>query len=66
LRSVFPTEEAERFLNISPESRISKIRELEQIVGGVRIYNKLCSHGGKGIEDSKDSKKKEILYRYDR
>ena len=57
LRSVFPKDEGERFLASSPECRISKIRELEQIVGGIRIYNKLCSHGGKDIEDSKQLSK---------
>ena len=51
LQSVFPQSELGPFMSLSREDKEQQLRELCQIVPGIRLFNRDAKKGGEGIED---------------
>lgn len=51
LQSVFPQTELGTFMALSKLDKEKQMRELTNIVTGIRLFNKNCGKGGAGIDD---------------
>ncbi|KAI6657656.1 hypothetical protein LOD99_399 [Oopsacas minuta] len=51
LQSVFPQSELGPFMSLSRQDKEQQLRELCQIVPGIRLFNRDAKKGGEGIED---------------
>ena len=51
LQSVFPQAELGPFMSLSRQDKEQQLRELCQIVPGIRLFNRDAKKGGEGIED---------------
>ena len=51
LQSVFPQSELGPFMSASRQEKESQLRELSNIVPGIRLFNRDAKKGGEGIED---------------
>ncbi|KAJ8868306.1 hypothetical protein PR048_029822 [Dryococelus australis] len=52
LQSAFPLTELNQFLSFNCRDREQQVRELTQVVTGIRLFNRDCHRGGEGIDDS--------------
>lgn len=53
LQSVFPQTEMSTFMSLSKNDKEQQVKDLDMLVTGIRLYNKLCQKGGSVIEDCK-------------
>lgn len=53
LQSVFPQTELGTFMALSKQDKEKQLRELTNIVTGIRLFNRDCGKGGQGIDDCK-------------
>jgi hypothetical protein len=53
LQSVFPQTELGTFMALSKQDKEKQLRELTNIVTGIRLFNRDCGKGGEGIDDCK-------------
>ncbi|OXB59474.1 hypothetical protein ASZ78_005317 [Callipepla squamata] len=51
LQSIFPQTALVTFLSLSKKDKEQQIKNLTMLVTGIRLYNKECGKGGKGIDD---------------
>ncbi|XP_063682042.1 cilia- and flagella-associated protein 206-like [Bolinopsis microptera] len=51
LQSVFPQTELGTFMSLTKRDKERQLRELTQIVTGIRLFNKECGKGGEGIDN---------------
>ncbi|XP_021247411.1 cilia- and flagella-associated protein 206 [Numida meleagris] len=51
LQSVFPQAALVTFLPLSKKDKEQQLKNLTMLVTGIRLYNKECGKGGKGIDD---------------
>ncbi|XP_065587076.1 cilia- and flagella-associated protein 206 [Cyrtonyx montezumae] len=51
LQSIFPHTALLTFLSLSKKDKEQQIKSLTMLVTGIRLYNKECGKGGKGIDD---------------
>eukprot|EP00116_Pleurobrachia_bachei_P001541 sb/3461803/ len=51
LQSVFPQTELGTFMSLAKRDKERQLRELTQIVTGIRLFNKECGKGGEGIDN---------------
>lgn len=53
LQSVFPQTELGTFMALDKLDKEKQLRELTNIVTGIRLFNRDCGKGGEGIDDCK-------------
>lgn len=53
LQSVFPQTELGTFMALSKLDKEKQLKELTNIVTGIRLFNRDCGKGGEGIDDRK-------------
>ncbi|XP_031466937.1 cilia- and flagella-associated protein 206 [Phasianus colchicus] len=51
LQSIFPQTALVSFLSLSKKDKEQQLKNLTMLVTGIRLYNKECGKGGKGIDD---------------
>lgn len=51
LDSVFSLEDLKLFMGFSRAEKSTQLRELVEVVSGIRIFNRDCKKGGEGIHD---------------
>ncbi|OXB73779.1 UNVERIFIED_CONTAM: hypothetical protein H355_007374 [Colinus virginianus] len=51
LQSIFPQTALVTFLSLGKKDKEQQIKNLTMLVTGIRLYNKECGKGGKGIDD---------------
>ncbi|XP_068040106.1 cilia- and flagella-associated protein 206 [Anomalospiza imberbis] len=51
LQSVFPQTEMITFISLSKKDKEQQLKDLAMLVTGIRLYNKQCQKGGRGIDD---------------
>ncbi|NXW69445.1 CF206 protein, partial [Hirundo rustica] len=51
LQSVFPQTEMITFISFSKKDKEQQLKDLAMLVTGIRLYNKQCQKGGRGIDD---------------
>ncbi|NWX54198.1 CF206 protein, partial [Promerops cafer] len=54
LQSVFPQTEMITFISLSKKDKEQQLKDLAMLVTGIRLYNKRCQKGGRGIDDLPD------------
>ena len=53
LQSVFPQTELGTFMALNKQDKEIQVKELTNIVTGIRLFNRECGKGGEGIDDCK-------------
>ena len=53
IQSVFPQTELGTFMALNKIDKEKQLRELTNIVTGIRLFNRNCGKGGEGIDDCK-------------
>lgn len=51
LQSVFPQTELGTFMALTKVDKEKQLKELTNIVCGIRLFNRDCGKGGEGIDD---------------
>lgn len=51
LQSVFPQTELGTFMALTKEDKEKQLKNLSNIVAGIRLFNRDCGKGGEGIDD---------------
>lgn len=53
LQSVFPQTELGTFMALTKVDKEKQLKELTNIVTGIRLFNRDCNKGGEGIDNCK-------------
>lgn len=53
LQSVFPQTALGAFISLSKKEKEQQLKNLAMLVTGIRLFNRDCGKGGKGIDDCK-------------